>query len=151
MDDHRAIERLLYQYADLIDAGDFAGVGRLFARGQIVTTGAVVRGADAVQAMYESYTRRYPCGTPRTQHLMGNPSIDVDADRRGATARLRFTVFQALEDFPLQAIIAGRYQDRFARDDNGWYFAERRMQPELMGDLSRHLLLPVPGAADRKA
>ncbi|AXQ31320.1 nuclear transport factor 2 family protein [Solimonas sp. K1W22B-7] len=144
MDDHRAIERLLYRYAELIDAGDFAGVGQLFERGRIVAGGNAVAGAAAVQGMYESYTRRYACGTPRTQHLMGNVCIDVDAGGRSAQARLRFTVFQALEDFPLQAIIAGRYQDRFARDEGGWYFAERRMQPELMGDLSRHLLLPVP-------
>lgn len=144
MDDYRAIERLLYRYADLIDAGDFVGIGQLFARGQIVTAGGAVRGAAEVQAMYERFTRRYPDGTPHTQHLMGNPVVEIDADRRNASARLRFTVFQAVEDFPLQPIIAGRYEDRFARDDGSWYFVERRMQPELMGDLSRHLLLPVP-------
>ncbi|HSW12541.1 MAG TPA: nuclear transport factor 2 family protein [Solimonas sp.] len=145
MDPHRAIERLLYRYAELIDAGDFAAVGQLFARGQIVAAGGVVvQGAAAVQAMYENYTRRYDCGTPRTQHLMSNVCIDLDADGRGANATLRFTVFQALEDFPLQAIIAGRYQDRYARDAEGWYFTERQMQPELVGDLSRHLLLPIP-------
>ena len=142
MDDHRAIERLLYRYADLIDAGDFAGVGALFARARILAGGNVVEGAVEVQGMYESYTRRYPCGTPRTQHLMGNPVIDIDGDT--ASARLRFTVFQALQDFPLQPIITGRYQDRFARDASGWHFIERRMQTELMGDLSRHLMLPVP-------
>lgn len=145
MSEHRAIERLLYRYADLIDAGDFAGVGQLFARGKIIAAGGVaMQGAAAVQEMYESFTRRYDCGTPRTQHLMGNVCIDIDADGQGAAATLRFTVFQALEDFPLQAIIAGRYQDRFARDAEGWYFTERRMQPELVGDLSRHLLLPIP-------
>ena len=142
MDDHRAIERLLYRYADLIDAGDFAGVGALFGRARILAGGNVIEGAAAVQAMYESYTRRYACGTPRTQHLMGNPVIDIDGDT--ASARLRFTVFQALADFPLQPIITGRYQDRFARDADGWHFTERRMQTELMGDLSRHLMLPVP-------
>ncbi len=149
MDDHRAIERLLYRYADLVDAGDFAGVGALFARGRILAGGNVVEGAAAVRAMYERYTRRYACGTPRTQHLMGNPVVDLDADGRGATARLRFTVFQALEDFPLQPIITGRYEDRFARDGSGWHFTERRMQTELLGDLSRHLLLPVPQPENR--
>jgi 3-phenylpropionate/cinnamic acid dioxygenase small subunit len=144
MEDHRAIERLLYRYAELVDAGDFAAIGQLFARGQIVAAGGVIQGAQAVQAMYDSYTRRYDCGTPRTQHLMSNLCIDIDEDRQAASARLRFTVFQALEDFPLQAIIAGRYHDRFARDAEGWYFVERRMQTELVGDLSRHLLLPLP-------
>ena len=137
---------MLYRYAELIDAGDFAGIGQLFARGRIVapSVNAVFRGAAEVQGMYETATRRYPCGTPRTQHVMSNVSISLDEDGRGADASLRFTVFQALEDFPLQAIIAGRYQDRFAKDDSGWYFVERRMQPELIGDLSRHLLIELP-------
>ena len=54
LDDHRAIEHLLYRYADLVDAGDFAGIGRLFARGRIVAGGSVIEGAAAVQAMYET-------------------------------------------------------------------------------------------------
>jgi 3-phenylpropionate/cinnamic acid dioxygenase small subunit len=146
MEPHRAIEALLYRYADLIDAGDFAGIGALFARGCIVAPaiGRRFSGTDAVTAMYRSSTRLHACGTPRTQHLMSNLCIDVDAGGLAASARLRFTVFQALEDFPLQAIIAGRYEDRFACDDGGWYFTERRMLPELIGDLSRHLLIDLP-------
>ena len=150
MDDHRAIEHLLYRYAELVDAGDFAAVGQLFARGRIVASdGSAVEGAVAVQAMYEGIARLYDDGTPRTQHVMSNVCIELDADGRGARGRLRFTVFQALEDFPLQAIIAGRYEDRYARDAQGWYFVERRMQPELLGDLSRHLLRPVPQSEPR--
>jgi 3-phenylpropionate/cinnamic acid dioxygenase small subunit len=146
IDHHREIEDLLYEYAERIDAGDFAGVGRLFARGQIVASSInrVFRGEDEVRGMYEMATRRYEDGTPHTQHLMSNVRIQLDADGRGASADLRFTVFQALPDFPLQAIIAGRYEDRFARDEQGWYFTERKMKPELMGDLSRHLLISLP-------
>jgi 3-phenylpropionate/cinnamic acid dioxygenase small subunit len=146
MDDHRAIEHLLYRYAELIDAGDFAGIGTLFARGQVVAPAVdrVFRGADEVRQMYEMSTRRHADGTPRTQHVMSNVRIEVAPDGRSAEARLRFTVFQALDDFPLQPIIAGRYEDRFARDAAGWYFAERRMQVELIGDLSRHLLIEMP-------
>ena len=143
MDHLKAIERLIYRYADLIDAGDFAGIGQLFAGGKIVSGGGEAAGAAAVQEIYERFTRRYECGTPRTQHLMGNVSIDVGADGCSASASLRFTVFQALADFPLQAVIAGRYEDRFARDDRGWHFIERRIQPQLSGDLSRHLKLPL--------
>ena len=146
MDDQRAIEHLLYRYAELIDAGDFTGIGQLFARGQIVAPAAVhpFRGADEVRQMYEMSTRRYPDGRPHTQHVMSNVRIDVAADRLSADAKLRFTVFQAHEDFPLQPIVAGRYEDRFARDDSGWFFSERRMLTELIGDLSRHLLIELP-------
>ncbi len=147
MDDYRGIEDLLYRYAELIDAGDFAGIGRLFARGQITApaAGQPFHGASEVQRMYETNTRRYACGTPCTQHVMSNIRIAIDADCCGASAWLGFTVFQAFNDFPLQAIIAGRYEDRFARDEDGWYFSERRMRPTLIGDLSRHLLIALPG------
>lgn len=146
MDSYRAIENLLYRYAELIDNGDFAGVGQLFARGAIssATMEGKVAGAEAVQRMYEAYTRVYEDGTPRTQHITTNVAIEVDEAAGTASARLRFTVFQQLEDFPLQPIISGRYADTFARDQDGsWYFVERRMQPQLFGDLSRHLLVDL--------
>jgi hypothetical protein len=50
-------------------------------------------------------------------------------------------VYQARPELPLQVVIAGRYADRFARDDDGWYFVERRITADLVGDLRFH----VPG------
>lgn len=146
MDSYRAIENLIYRYAELIDDGDFAGVGQLFARGAITssTMEGGVSGAEAVQKMYDAYTKVYEDGTPRTQHITTNVAIEVDEAAGTATGKLRFTVFQQLEDFPLQPVISGRYQDRYARDERGqWYFVERKMRPTLFGDLSRHLLIEV--------
>lgn len=146
MDSYRAIQNLLSTYAERIDAGDFAGVGQLFARGEILAPAGDqgVRGAANVQNMYEVFTKVYPDGTPRTQHMMSNVWIEVDETAGTAQARSRFTVLQQLDDFPLQVIIAGGYEDRFARDEQGWYFVQRLMQPKLYGDLSRHLLQSVP-------
>ena len=53
-------------------------------------------------------------------------------------------MLQGLPDFPLQPIVAGRYEDRFERAAGGWQFAERRMFVELVGDVSRHLLITLP-------
>jgi len=146
VDSYRAIQNLLSTYAERIDAGDFAGVGQLFARGEILAPAGDqgVRGAANVQNMYEVFTKVYPDGTPRTQHMMSNVWIEVDETAGTAQARSRFTVLQQLDDFPLQVIIAGGYEDRFARDEQGWYFVQRLMQPKLYGDLSRHLLQSVP-------
>ena len=47
---------------------------------------------------------------------------------------------QATEALPLQPIIGGRYFDRFAKVDGVWRFTERRMEMELFGNLSAHLL-----------
>jgi hypothetical protein len=54
-------------------------------------------------------------------------------------ARSSYVVLQAVDGFPLQPIIAGRYVDRFERDGTGWHFSERRFLVDLTGDLSHHL------------
>lgn len=137
-----AIENLLYLYAERIDAGDFSGVGELFARATLLDPNGelLAAGRDEVEALYERSTKRYPDGTPGTQHVTTNTILTLADSGRSATARSRFTVMQALADFPLQCIIAGNYQDEFALEDAaGWYFTQRLMKPRLIGDLSRHL------------
>ena len=133
------IERLVFEYARRIDAGDFDGVADLLAHAVVKASGRVLADRDrgAVLRMYETSTRRYEDGTPRTKHMVTNLVVDVDGGV--ASARSYFTVLQALADFPLQAVIAGRYQDRFELADGAWRFAERDIVPELYGDLSRHL------------
>lgn len=153
--DHRGeIENLLHRYAESIDAGDFAAVGELFARGRVCSPEGtpIAEGADAVTRLYESTTRRYPDdGTPKTHHVITNPIIEIDGSGTTATARSRFTVLQATEALPLQVVIAGGYRDRFERIDDTWGFAERIMQPTLYGDLSQHLLIGVPDDDDWSA
>lgn len=140
MNDHRAIENLLYLYAERIDAGDFEGVAELFRHATIIAAGGQhrIEGYEAVLAMYRGFTRLYDNGTPSTQHIVSNARIEIDGD--SAQAHSRFTVLQATDALALQPIIAGRYEDRFARVDGSWRFAERAMIPVLYGDVSQHLL-----------
>ena len=140
MDDARTqISRLVHEYAHRIDAGDFAGVADLLARAVVKASGRMIADRDraAVLKMYETSTRRYEDGTPHTKHLVTNLEIQVDG--AAATARSYFSVLQALPDFPLQTIIAGRYADRFGLFGDDWHFTERDIVAELYGDLSRHL------------
>lgn len=143
--DERQIENLLHTYAERIDLGDFEGVADLFAHAVITTPGAEPGpgGREAALATYQQSTRLYEDGTPKTKHVTTNSIIEVDSVGRTATARSYFTVFQRLDDFPLQPIIAGRYHDRFECVDGVWRFTERVMLPELLGDLSRHLLFDL--------
>lgn len=143
--DHLAIERLLYEYAARIDAGDFPGVGALFADGAVALPDGtrIAEGSEAVEALYVATTRRYDDGTPHTKHVTTNITVDLDTTGDRAAVRSYFTVFQGLADFPLQAIISGRYEDLVERLDGAWAFRERRMHPELYGDLSRHLLIEL--------
>ncbi|MBU8809266.1 nuclear transport factor 2 family protein [Mycolicibacterium goodii] len=136
------ITELLYRYAELIDAGDFDGVGQLLGRGSFAGTSTPgVSGAEAIAALFAATTRRYPehGNRPRTRHLVLNPIVEVDGSQ--ARARSTFVVVQQTETVPLQPIVAGRYADTFAWDDDGWYFTERRVDVEMIGDVSAHLML----------
>jgi len=143
------IERLLYSYAERIDAGDFAGVADLFADAVITSEGSdrKVIGRDGALAMYEGSTRRYPNGTPLTKHVTTNVMIEVDDDGATATSQAYFTVLQAVPgELALQPIIAGRYRDRFDCVDSHWRFASRHMIVDLLGELGQHLLFDLgPG------
>ncbi len=133
------IRGLLARYCELIDEGNFDGVGELFSRGRLLDQKGkeLARGAVGVADFYRSGEILYD-GSPRTKHLVLNTILEEDGD--AVLARSSYLVLQALEDFPLQPIITGRYVDRFERnEEDRWFFAERRFIVDLVGDLSRHL------------
>ena len=55
---------------------------------------------------------------------------------------------QDTEATPIQPIVVGRYYDTFGRDDGGWYFTERKVEIQMIGDVSAHLMVD-PTAYDR--
>lgn len=144
-DDIHAIETLIYHYADLIDAGRFEDVARLFANACVVSPdGEECAGEGPVLALYQKTARIYPdTGTPCTEHMTTNVSVQLSDEGDTASATSRFTVLQAREDFPLQVIIAGQYRDRFRKREGRWEFERREMYPRLIGDLSHHLMVPL--------
>jgi 3-phenylpropionate/cinnamic acid dioxygenase small subunit len=133
------IRNLLGTYCERMDAGDWDGLGDLFADAVMVDEAGteIARGRDGVQGLY-AITKTYD-GSPRTRHLTTNSIIDVDEVAGTATARSAYVVFQATDGLPLQPIITGRYRDRFARHADGWRFIERSFSVDLVGDLSHHL------------
>jgi 3-phenylpropionate/cinnamic acid dioxygenase small subunit len=142
-EDKLEITELLYRYAELIDAGDFDGVGRLLARSTFGgPASGSVSGADNIAKLFAMTTRRYPehGNTPRTRHLVLNPVVELSGDGTAAT-RSTFCVMQDTETVSIQPIVVGRYYDAFARDDQGWYFTERKVDIQMIGDVSAHLMV----------
>ena len=135
----RAIENLIATYAELVDDGDFAGVGALLADATITGAAGSVSGRDAIETMLRDNLIVYDDGTPRTKHVTTNVAIEVDEEAGTAVSRAYFTALQALPDLALQPIVSGRYHDRFERRDGRWRFVERRVRTDLVGDASRHL------------
>jgi SnoaL-like domain len=147
-DTAREIENLIHTYAERIDAGDLEGVADLFRHGRILASPdaraeRAIVGREAVLALYRASTRIYPDGSPHTKHVTTNSIIEVAEGGATASARSYYTVFQRLDDFPLQPIIAGRYRDTFQLLDGRWWFDTRVLIVDLVGDLSRHLLFEL--------
>jgi 3-phenylpropionate/cinnamic acid dioxygenase small subunit len=146
-EDRLAITELLYRYAELIDAGDFDGVGVLLSRATFGGTGPQgVSGAENIAKLFAMTTRRYADhgNTPRTRHLVLNPIVEISHEvsgERTANSRSTFCVVQNTETVPLQPIVVGRYFDAFSCDDAGWYFTERKVEVEMVGDVSTHLMV----------
>jgi ketosteroid isomerase-like protein len=143
-----AITKLIYIYAERIDAGDFDGVADLFADATLTFEGygddAAVTGHDAVARLYEGSTRRYENGTPRTKHVMTNVIVDVADDGNSATSRSYFTVLQAVPGaLALQPVVAGRYRHTYRRDDEGWHVVTMHITIDLVGDLTHHMLFDL--------
>lgn len=135
----QAIAALVHTYAERIDAGDLEGVARLFVDATFRSTrGNAYHGPEALLAVLRRLVILHE-GSPRTRHVITNLSIAVDEAADTATGRAYYTVFQATPSLPLQPILVGRYEDRFARTRGTWRFTERLVHVDLVGDLSQHV------------
>jgi 3-phenylpropionate/cinnamic acid dioxygenase small subunit len=147
--DADAIRALLFAYAERLDVGDLDGVAALFehATWRSLHRPEPLRGSAAVRRAYDVV--RLHAGSPRTKHVITNVVVEVYEAPGRAAARSYFTVFQALADFPLQAIACGRYHDTFECVRSVWRFTDRLILADLQGDLSRHLTSAAIGTPAR--
>jgi uncharacterized protein (TIGR02246 family) len=134
------VQALVVAYAERLDAGDLDGVAGLFERAVVRAprTGTELVGRDAVRTMYDPVIR-YDDGTPRTKHVLSNVEVRVDEGAGHGTSRCVFTVWQATPGRGLRPVLAGRYDDTFARVEGTWRFTERTIHADLLGDLARHM------------
>ena len=136
------ISNLLYRYAEYLDSGQLVEAAELFRHARIkVQSQADLLDHTALLGIWQQRIKLYPCGTPRTRHVISNPIIDIDEAAGTATVRSCYTVLQATDTLPLQPIAAGRYFDEFERVDGIWRFSFRDYSHlEMIGDLTGHLL-----------
>jgi 3-phenylpropionate/cinnamic acid dioxygenase small subunit len=94
--DRDEITALVYRYAELLDGGDIDGVFAMFADAtwRSAATGAVLRSPEEIRAVYDRIML-YD-GTPKTQHVMSNLTIDLVEGADEATGRCYYTVLQGL-------------------------------------------------------
>jgi hypothetical protein len=155
LEDRFAIQDLMFRYAECVDLARFDDLGGLFAHGTLGAEGNErMRGASQIGKFYAATNKVHGDGTLRTRHLASNPIIEVlgEGNARRASSRSYFVVFQATADVPLQAIVAGRYHDRFHRVDGAWWFEDRLVLVDQIGNMKDHLSFdlardPIPRIA----
>jgi len=84
---YRAIENLIARYAELVDAGDFAAVGKLLANAPFTAGAGSVSGPDAIEKMLQENVVVYDDGTPRTKHVTPTSGIELDDEAGTADSR----------------------------------------------------------------
>jgi hypothetical protein len=144
------IRRILLTYPVCIDSGNIDGVVQLLTGVKMCNSNGILApevpeediptlSADDVRTMYSSGVIFYEDGLPRTKHLITNIDIWFSEDGRRANTRSYYVVLQGMEDFPLQVIITGRYEDTYECDQGIWKLRIRREYADILGDLSRHV------------
>lgn len=123
--DRASIERMIYDYADAVDEGDFGTIASLFASGCLIlhepgdTEPIVLDGAGAIVTFFTDVAK-IASGPARTRHLVSNIRTDIDTEAGSAHATATFVVFhlQADQGSPLATI--GRYQWDFETSGATW-------------------------------
>lgn len=154
-----AITRLVFEYAERQDAGDFEGVGRLFEHGPFEATGGQRWQGEEIAKWRGANVVLRADGTAGTRHMTTNLQIAITESGDHAEARSYFTILRDASEGESRKVVlagAGRYLDRFERVDGSWRFAHRRAVVDLRGALDRHrrtaasqvATAKIPGASD---
>jgi 3-phenylpropionate/cinnamic acid dioxygenase small subunit len=126
--DLEAIRRVLSLYCHHCDDGRFDEWEQLFADdASFGVMGRTHQGRRAIRAFIEA-------GQPperRGKHVCANPVIDVDTDAGTASATTDYIFVGRVAD-GLAITSAGRYLDRFERQDGKWLIKSRQIV--FMGD-----------------
>lgn len=137
------VHNLIARYAELVDEGDFEGVGALFARASLTFSpgGITLRGASEVADFYRRAIQiDAGTGTPGTVHRVYNTIVTPAPG--GWQARSRYDVLQRVNDTEVKLVAFGRYFDTFQLAASACCFKTRKVVSEFLGDTERHINEP---------
>jgi SnoaL-like domain len=122
LEDKEEIRNLLIDYGRLLDARDFAGYSRLFAKDGEWSGGfGTTQGPAAIQAFME---KNIPGpNTGHTYHILSNFEIEVHGDT--ATAWSRWAYITPGPDQRPVIAQGGHYDDTLVRENGHWKFKRR--------------------------
>lgn len=132
----KEIWRTLCAYCEGIDTADFDAVARLWKHGRWPF--ADEPGSEPMRRWLDDHVILYD-GKTHTKHQLTNTVIDVDDEAGTATFTSYASIWQALPNFPLQALIYATFNGTFERLDGRWWWKTMQMVPDLINDTSWHV------------
>jgi len=134
-----SVTRLILAYCSEIDAGRLDGMAELFSKGTWYPSPRTpLKGRDQVAAFLNTNVILYD-GVPRTRHVTTNIRVDLAEDGKSASAESYMIIYQSAPGSGPQIIVQGAYADKFFLDDGQWFFDERHVTTDGMGDTSNHI------------
>jgi len=121
----RAIENLMVSYAYANDDADIKLLGSLYKDAVFHIDEVSAKGSGEIEAIAGSMIQIMENGRSATTHEITNIIIEIDTNGETATGRAYFTLYKTLSGNPREAIMSGRYADKFFFDQ-GWHFKERK-------------------------
>ncbi len=126
LEDKQEIHALLMDYGRTLDARDFAGFERLFARDAEYGSARSepVKGPANIRAYLEGQLKKNAAPQPgRDFHLFYNETIDVKGDHATALSKGAFYVRGEGNKLETSALV--NYHDDLVREDGRWKFKRR--------------------------
>ena len=126
LEDKQEIHALLMEYGRTLDARDFAGFERLFARDAEYGSARnePVKGPENIRVLLEGQLKKNAAPQPgRDFHLFYNETIDVKGDHATALSKGAFYVRGEGNKLETSAVV--NYHDELVREDGRWKFKRR--------------------------
>jgi ketosteroid isomerase-like protein len=124
--DERDITRLCYRYGTTLDDRDWPGLRTCFTDDAVTVYEGLgeFTGYPAIEQVCQAALG----SLDRSQHLIGNVSVEVDGDAATAQCYLHAQHVRAGTPGGDLHVIAGRYSDQLVRTADGWRFTRRRLE-----------------------
>lgn len=141
---HCQIEQKIYRMGYALEDGDFELVGELLRH---ATFGAdrigrkILKGSQAIRDQYARTNITYPGHGRATREMYTNVLIEIDLDAETARSTTAYTVAQQIPDADsrFELLVAGRYEDEWARIEGEWHWTDRFIVVQFKNDLDRHM------------
>ena len=130
-EDRAAIHHLLVDYGRTLDARDFDGFAKLFARDGVYVAGGSgaqpLSGAQAGEAMRRTFAENALGFAEPNYHLFFNETVDFTGPDSASAGSQSLYMVPGEGGAPRAALMA-QYDDRLVREGGRWKFARRAVR-----------------------